>query len=287
MRSQLFIFKNHARPILSVIRELSSTRSTTAKLTNVEVNEVNGIATITMNRPPVNGLNLELLRDLRESIDEVESNKSRGLILTSSSHSIFSAGLDILEMYKPDQERLKNFWTTLQDTWLALYGSSVPTAAAINGHSPAGGCLLATSCEYRVMLPSFTIGLNETQLGIVAPKWFMSSYLNVLPRRTAELALTQGKMFTTDEALRVGLIDEVATNKEEALAKCEQFIGTFAKLNLFARGMTKHQFRASDLQQLEEERDKDLEAFLFFVNQPSVQKGLGVYLESLKKKSKK
>ncbi|KAH8249720.1 hypothetical protein KR032_011719 [Drosophila birchii] len=106
--------------------------STVAKLTMVEVNDKTGIATLTMNRPPVNGLNLELLQDLKTSIDEIENNKSKGLILTSSSPTIFSAGLDILEMYKPDMDRCRAFWSQLQETWMALYGSSVPTAAAIN-----------------------------------------------------------------------------------------------------------------------------------------------------------
>lgn len=49
-----------------------------------------------------------------------------------SSKTVFSAGLDILEMYKPVPENLKRFWTNLQDVWLKLYGSSFPTAAAIN-----------------------------------------------------------------------------------------------------------------------------------------------------------
>lgn len=130
-----------------VVRHLSSA----TKLTTVEVNDKTGIATLTMNRPPVNGLNLELLTSINQSIQEIEGNKSRGLILTSvrsinvchvlfnsiwsllqSNPTIFSAGLDILEMYKPDKERIRAFWTALQDTWLALYGSSVPTAAAIN-----------------------------------------------------------------------------------------------------------------------------------------------------------
>ncbi|XP_017095428.2 enoyl-CoA delta isomerase 1, mitochondrial [Drosophila bipectinata] len=275
--------------VLSLLARGASSRmmSTGTKLTTVEVNDKTGIATLTMCRPPVNGLNLELLQDLKTSIDEIESNKSRGLILASSNATIFSAGLDILEMYKPDKDRIRAFWSQLQETWLALYGSSVPTAAAINGHSPAGGCLLATSCEYRVMLPKFTIGLNETQLGIVAPKWFMAAFLSVLPQKDAERALNQGRMFTTDEALKVGLIDETANSKEEAIAKCEAFIGTFAKVNPLARSLTKLQFRAADLGQLEKERKEDLEKFLFFINQPAVQKGLGIYIEGLKKKSKK
>lgn len=137
------------------------------------------------------------------------------------------------------------------------------------------------------MLPKFTIGLNETQLGIVAPKWFMATFLSVLPQKDAERALNQGRMFTTDEALKVGLVDETANSKEDAIAKCEAFIGSFAKVNPLARSLTKLQFRAADLQQLENERKQDLEKFLFFINQPAVQKGLGIYIEGLKKKSKK
>ena len=147
--------------------------------------------------------------------------------------------------------------------------------------------MLATSCEYRAMLPNFTIGLNETKLGIVAPEWFMNTFLNVLPRRTAEMALNEGKMFSTEEALKAGLIDAVAPSKEEAIKKCEEFFGTFAKVNPFARAMTKRKFRSKALEQLENEREKDMGEFLFFVNQPSVQKGLGVYMEALKAKAKK
>lgn len=54
------------------------------------------------------------------------------LIYEQSSKTVFSAGLDITEMYKPDPVRSKAFWKALQDVWLKLYGSSYPTAAAIN-----------------------------------------------------------------------------------------------------------------------------------------------------------
>lgn len=62
-----------------ISRQLSSA----SKLTIVEVNDKTGIATLTMNRPPINVLNVELLQDLHKSIQDIESNKSRGLILTS------------------------------------------------------------------------------------------------------------------------------------------------------------------------------------------------------------
>ncbi|XP_063234782.1 enoyl-CoA delta isomerase 1, mitochondrial-like isoform X1 [Bacillus rossius redtenbacheri] len=152
---------------LAAARDLSSAQ----KFLDVAVNEKTGVSTVTMQRPPVNSLNLELLQELARTLDRLRSDNSRGMILTSASQTIFSAGLDLFEMYKPDQERVRAFWTVLQDMWLSLYTTPFPTVAVINGHSPAGGCLLAMSCEYRIMLgPRFTIGLNETQLGLVAPK---------------------------------------------------------------------------------------------------------------------
>ena len=108
------------------------------QLVQVEVNDKTGFATVTLNSPPVNTLNLPLLTAFSETLDLLQNDRSRGMILTSSSNSVFSAGLDIMEMYKPTNDRLKAFWGTLQDCWLKLYGSSFPTAAAINGHAPAG-----------------------------------------------------------------------------------------------------------------------------------------------------
>lgn len=134
------------------------------------------------------------------------------------------------------------------------------------------------------MLPNFTIGLNETKLGIVAPTWFQASMRNVLPPRLAERALTLGSMFSTDEALKIGLIDDVANDKADALAKCEKFLAQFAKISPDARAITKKQFRSKDIADLETRREEDLQLFLFVVNQPKVQKGLEIYLESLKKK---
>lgn len=256
------------------------------KLVNVDVDTTTGIATVTMQRPPVNGLNYDLLKDLSETLSTLEDNRTRGMILTSSSPTVFSAGLDIMEMYKPDKDRVRAFWGALQDTWLRLYGSSFPTVAAINGHSPAGGCLLAMSCEYRVMVPNFTIGLNETQLGIVAPGWFIASMHNTIGKRQTELALTKGQLFSTDEALKLGLIDEVATDKNDAIGKAKKFFEGFAKVHPLARQLTKMSLRKNDLSALMDHRDEDMEQFLFFVNQPKVQQGLEKYIEALKKKGK-
>lgn len=185
-------------------------------------------------------------------------------------------------MYKPDQKRVREFWRSLQDCWIKLYGSPFPTAAAINGHSPAGGCLFAMSCEYRVMLPKYTIGLNETQLGIIAPTWFMATMRNTIPSRVAEMALTLGKLFTTEEALKIGLIDEIAKDKEEAIKKCENFIQKYQKIPSLARSLTKQQCRKNEIKELEDNRDADVELFVEVITNEKMQKTLGQYIAFLK-----
>ncbi|XP_038206339.1 enoyl-CoA delta isomerase 1, mitochondrial-like [Zerene cesonia] len=260
--------------------------SSQANLTSLNADN-EGIAVLTLQRPPVNSLNLDLLQEISKSLDEVSKNKFRALILTSASPTVFSAGLDIMEMYKPDMKRAELFWTTLQEVWLKLFESSYITAAAINGHAPAGGCLLATSCEYRAMVSGkFTIGLNETALGIVAPTWFMGSFCNTVPSRQAEIALTTGKMFTVDEALKVGLIDDVATDKEDAINKCKGFIKKFDRIPPLARAVTKQKFRANTTQWLKDNRKADVAEFLGFLNNPKIQQSLEMYIQSLKQKAK-
>lgn len=259
--------------------------STGSKLVSLNVDDKTGYTTLEMQRPPVNSLNLELLTDLSQALDECEKNKSRGVILTSKFDGVFCAGLDIFEMYKPNPERVRKFWTTLQDTWIKLYGSSYPTVAIINGHSPAGGCLLSCCTEYRIMYKNYTIGLNETKLGIVAPPWFIDSYRNVIGFRQSEIALTMGHMFTTEDALKVSLIDEVADNKSEGLSKAETFLNRFSNIPPHARATTKILIRGDYINKLIKTREQDLKVFLNEVENPKVQQSLEIYLEALKKKS--
>nr|XP_026499076.1 enoyl-CoA delta isomerase 1, mitochondrial-like [Vanessa tameamea] len=272
---------NNAKRLAPNIRTMASQ----GPLVDLTVDN-DGVSIMTMQRPPVNSLNLDLLRELSKSLDEVAKNKSRGLILTSSSPTVFSAGLDIMEMYKPDFKRAEEFWTTLQDVWFKLFGSNFVTAAAINGHAPAGGCLLAMSCEYRVMVQGkFTIGLNETALGIVAPTWFMDTMCHTIPIREAEYALTTARMFTVDEALKIRLIDESAADKADAINKCKSFIKKFERIPPLARSITKQKIRQAPIKNLQDNRKADSEEFLAYVKNPKVQQSLDMYIQSLKKKA--
>lgn len=250
----------------------------------VSMDDKTGVATVKMNRPPVNSLNLDFLTDFTITLEKLENEKScRGLILATANPKIYSAGLDILEMYNPQPDRLMTFWRTLQEVWLKLYGSRLPTIAAINGHSPAGGCLLAMCCDYRIMAPNFTIGLNETQLGIIPPFWFVDTMVNVCGHRQAELCTEKGLMLTTEQAHKIGMVDEVVP-PDQVEARAQEEIKSWLKIPDFARQLTKFQLRKPTIDKLLAKREEDITNFRDFIMKESVQKTLGFYLESLKKK---
>ncbi|XP_064604771.1 enoyl-CoA delta isomerase 1, mitochondrial-like isoform X2 [Liolophura sinensis] len=251
----------------------------------IEREEATGVAVVKMNRKPVNSLSLEMLTDMHLAFEKLEGDKScRGVILTSANPGVFSAGLDIMEMYQPEEARLREFWRNVQEIWLRLYGSSLITIAAINGHSPAGGCLLALCCDYRVMAaPKFTIGLNETLLGIIPPFWFTDTFLNTCGQRRAEYSLQLGEMFSSEKALQANLVDELA-DIGLVFQKAREQMDVWLKIPDLARQLTKSGIRSGLIQKLKSRREEDINTFVNFIMKDSVQKTLEVYLESLKKR---
>lgn len=202
--------------------------------------------------------------------------------------NVFSAGLNFEELYKPDEARINAFWLWFQEAWIKLYGSSIPTAALINGHAPAGGCVLAISCEYRVMLPNFTIGLNEAPVGIVLPGFVMACARNTLSLRKAEMALTLGTLFTTEEALDVGFVDEIAEDEATAFAKCEKFLLKSAKIPSMARGICKQSYRKETLDMLKNPQSRSLDAktFIDHILRPSTQQQIADFAANVKNAKK-
>ena len=83
------------------------------------------------------------------------------------------------------------------------------------------------------------------------------------------------------------MIDEIATDKLEAIAKCEGFLNLFKRISPNERGITKQAFRNKEICELENNRAQDIDLFIFAVTQPKVQQSLEKYLEALKSKGSK
>ncbi|XP_046438324.1 enoyl-CoA delta isomerase 1, mitochondrial-like [Daphnia pulex] len=283
MMSVTSIARNKVLPLLRKSTKIQSTASLSSL---VKLEEKQGYAVVSMQKPPVNSLSLEMIQALSQSLIELEKNKCKGIILTSACPGIFSAGLDIREMYQPTDDRLNQFWSSLQTLWLQLYGSKMATVALINGHAPAGGCLLAMCCDSRIMLNGKSrIGLNETKLGIVAPSWFKDTFVNTIGVRQSERALQLGSLFSPEEALKIGLVDKLVPDMETATAVAEAELKEFLQIPGMARYLSKMKIREAAIKDLSETREADLNQFVNFAKTDAVQKGLGLYLQSLAKKN--
>jgi len=273
----------------SLRRQFTQRRAASKIITEIHP-ENDEVAIVKMNAPPINALSRQFLKELEDSIDALEKDEDvRAMVLTSQNPGIFSAGLDIFEMYGKDKESLGAFWTQLQDTWLKLYKSPLLTVAAINGTSPAGGCLMSISCDHRVMVnhPKFQIGLNETKLGLVAPPWFAKPFIHCIGHREAEKALYKGTLYSVQEALDVGLIDQAVAPTDNITEKAVEIAEGYLDVPDFARIGTKQNITRKDtIEWFDKIREADVEVFQNIVGQKKVQQALGMYVQMLKAKSK-
>uniref|UniRef100_A0A8K9V178 Enoyl-CoA delta isomerase 1, mitochondrial n=1 Tax=Oncorhynchus mykiss TaxID=8022 RepID=A0A8K9V178_ONCMY len=196
---------------------------------------------------------------------------------------VFSAGLDIMEMYGKSPERCGEFWKAVQEMWLKLYGSNMATIAAINGSSPAGGCLMSIGCDYRIMAdnPRYSIGLNETQLGIVAPFWFKDTLVNTVGNRAAELSLELGLLYSAPDALKIGLVDQLVP-EDQVLSTAQDTMSKWLAVPDHARQITKSMMRKQTIDKLLSNREADITNFVSFITKDSIQRSLRMYLEMLK-----
>ncbi len=176
----------------------------------IEVIEHGAIHEIRMQRPPVNALNPGLLSALVKAVCEAPANGARGLIL-SGGEKVFSGGMDVPHLMAQDRAGLVETWGLFFEAARALARSPIPVAAAIAGHNPAGGCVLALCCDYRVMARGpFRIGLNETQVGLAVPDAIQYLLRRAVGNQKAERLVVAGAMIESEQALAIGMVDALA-----------------------------------------------------------------------------
>jgi len=176
--------------------------------------EHDAILELNLDRPPANALNQALLTELADAIDGA-ADEGHGAVFLSGRAGIFSGGLDVPELLGLDRDGIDGLWRSLFKVMNAIARSNVPVAAAITGHSPAGGAVLTLFCDYRVMAEgSFRIGLNEVQVGLTLTEAIYGPLARLVGVRQAERLAVSGALVQADEALRLGWVDEVAPVEE-------------------------------------------------------------------------
>ena len=169
------------------------------------------IARITLNRPEKrNAISYELIDDVLRALQEVKNSAAQVLILTGAGKA-FCSGMDLdnlkaLSGRTPEQNLEDS--RKMASLFRALYDFPKPTIAAVNGVAIAGGTGLATLCDFTLAVPEAKFGYTEVRIGFV-PAIVSTFLLRQVGEKVARDLLLTGRLFSAEEAQRIGLINEI------------------------------------------------------------------------------
>jgi enoyl-CoA hydratase/carnithine racemase len=242
-----------------------------------------GILELRLTRPPVNALNPALIAALKRAIEQAPSDGAEALVL-SGSPGLFSAGLDIPALLQLDRAAMRAFWNDFFGVCAALARSPIPIVAAVTGHSPAGGAVLAIFCDYRVMARGeFRIGLNEVRVGLTVPDCIQAALRRLIGTYRAERLLVAGTMLDSEDALAAGFVDEL-TGIDQVVTRAVAWLEPLLQLPRRAMLETRAMARADLARLFDDPASLPVEAFLDGWFAPEAQATLRALVERLRSK---
>lgn len=173
--------------------------------------------TITINRPEKrNAFNAILVNELKEAFQSAEQNDAVKVIILTGAGEVFSAGADLAYLqslqkntYDENLQDSKN----LTELYKQIYTLSKPVIARINGHAIAGGCGLATVCDFAISVADAQFGYTEVKIGFV-PAIVMVFLLRKISETHAKELLLSGKLISAETALQYNLINQVVSAQQ-------------------------------------------------------------------------
>lgn len=220
--------------------------------TTVRIEKTDGIGIVTLDKPPVNAIDLKLVQDADRSFRGLLEDDGIGAVVITGGGKCFCAGLDLktIPFYSSAEQR--QMVEELNRIVALLYALPLPTVAAINGHAIAGGFILAISCDYRVG-PSIPcrIGITESRVGIPFPISAMEVLCAELSPAAARRMTLMGRNTTPENALADGVLDELQP-VEAVLPRALEMARELASIPSKAYGTIKHQLRGQAIARIEE-----------------------------------
>jgi 3,2-trans-enoyl-CoA isomerase len=254
-------------------------------MNTIDVTIKDRLAIITLNRGKSNALNREMVSELTDMLQNIDADSNIGGVMITGKEHFFSAGLDLIELYNYNEEEAKSFWHLFLNFVAKITAFKKPLIAAINGHSPAGGCVIALACDARVMAEGrYIIGLNEVPVGIIVPSPIFELYTHWIGKANATRSLLEGKLFNPEEALAIGLVDEVV-KPESILTAAERKARIYMGFEANTWSQSKLNIRKSLIESTARDQSRDLEVMLKQWWTPSTRTILKTIIDSLQKKN--
>ena len=175
----------------------------------VSVEVVDGVATLRLDRPPMNALSVQVQEEIREAAEEVGLRSDVKAVVVYGGPKVFAAGADVKEMAEWTLVDALDRSARLQSAFTAVERIPQPTIAAVTGYALGGGCELALCCDLRVAGDNAKLGQPEILLGIIPGAGGTQRLPRLIgPSRAKDLIYT-GRFVDAEESLRIGLVDRV------------------------------------------------------------------------------
>ncbi len=234
-----------------------------------------GVAVVTLTNGKVNPLSRELLGELRQAADELAADLPGAVVITGGER-IFAAGADISQFGGPDEAaEIGPLFHGAIGAFAALPRFVV---AAVSGYALGGGCELALGCDYRIASEKAVFGQPEILLGIIPGGGGTQRLARVIgPSKAKEMCLT-GRQVKAEEALRIGLVDEVVA-PEELHDRALALAGEVAKGALAAQGITKRLIDGGLSGSLQDGLAMEIDGFVEVFGTEDSQIGVASFLE--------
>lgn len=201
---------------------------------HIEADFKDGLGTITLNRPPVNVLNIAMMEEMNEVLNSWMGKKDLKLLLFNAKGKCFSAGVDVGEHMGDMAPRMIE---TFHRMFRIMTRMGVVTAASVFGSCLGGGCELAVFCDLVISAESGKYGQPEIQVGVFPP--LAAQMLpRMIGRKAAMDLVLSGRIITAEEALRLGLINKVVKNEDlekETAAFVKPYLGLSAEVLRLAK----------------------------------------------------
>ncbi|MEL7060302.1 MAG: enoyl-CoA hydratase/isomerase family protein [Acidobacteriota bacterium] len=220
-----------------------------------------GVVVLRLAHGPVNAFDTNLFDAVSDQFDRLESQDHRAVVLAGAGRA-FSAGVDLQQVIDGGEDYLRAFLPALASTLQRLFVHHRPVVAALHGHAIAGGCVLAACADRRVMVAEGArIGISELTVGVPFPVAALEPMRFLLPTTVLQDLVYSGRLLEPEEALRVGLVDELAPS-DEVFNRSVAAAQRLAAIPDDAFALTKRHLRREAIQAMRE-RSLELDAEVF------------------------
>lgn len=197
---------------------------------HLKIETKNSLTTVVISRPEaLNALNTTVLDELNSFFNGVNTQSTRGIIITGDGDKAFVAGADIKELTNLTKEEALRLSKKGHEIFTAIENCPVPVIAAINGFALGGGCELAMACHMRIATENSKFGQPEVNLGLIPGYGGTQRLTQLVGRGKALELLLTGDMISAQDAKALGLINHVVATKEELLPLAQKILEKIAK----------------------------------------------------------